>query len=384
MREQTGDLQSHRATSRGRGLGGEGLAHRLEAVPDVVQPEDPRHDRAPARPGRKLVEDLAEGRRKLSDAVERVRVRGRRERAPKRYGLATEPGRRRSSEGAAGGVQSVDHARAILSVAERFRGGDRKAHARLRVRLPRGERARSALAPREDAREVRVEVEVPAERAEVRRARERAAARRRREQHAAADREAERADPVTARLRQRGQAREGRVDDVGRAPLEVAFFDERELGKHHEVAGAGERVREAARLGVIVSDRRGAVHEHDRGVPLAPPGSPPGHPHVDAREALARVAHARRRRQQRGDVVAVERARVDIEDDDRARAGGTDDRPPEDRERDEKTGDEDALRHATTIRPARCPPGARPCRPPACDDGCGPRAPARARRSGSR
>src|SRR5437867_12972658 len=94
MGEEAGDLQSHRATSCGRGFGGEGLAHRLEAVADVVQPEDPRNDRGPARPRREIVEDLAEGRRKLSDAVERVRVRGRRERAPKRYGLATEPGRR--------------------------------------------------------------------------------------------------------------------------------------------------------------------------------------------------------------------------------------------------------------------------------------------------
>src|SRR5207244_12938789 len=121
------------------------------------------------------------------------------------------------------------------------------------------------------------EMEVPAERAEVRRARERSAVRRRREQHAAADREAERADPVTARLRERGQAREGRVDDVGRAPLEMAFFDERELGKHDEVAGAGERVREAARLVVIVSERRGAVHENGLLARLALNGATPVH-----------------------------------------------------------------------------------------------------------
>src|SRR5713101_8346834 len=136
----------------------------------------------------------------------------------------------------------------------------------------------------------------------------------------------------------------------------MTLLDERELREHHEIAGTRERLAETPRLGVVVPDRRGAVHEHHRGMPLPPPGPPPGDPHLDVGERLGRIAHSRPRGHEPRGVVPVERAGVDVDDEYRARARRTEERSPKDDACDEEPGHDDAARHATTIRGRRAEP----------------------------
>src|SRR5205807_5399891 len=107
------------------------------------------------------------------------------------------------------------------------------------------------------------------------------------EEHAAADGEAESAYRHPSGVRQREGAPERRVDDLGCSRLELPLLDERELREHDEISGAGEGFRKAHRFGIVVSEGRRSVDQHDPRMAFAPSGPPPGHAHVDPTERLS-------------------------------------------------------------------------------------------------
>src|SRR5439155_22613641 len=137
-------------------------------------------------------------------------------------------------------MEGFDDPRTIGVVAKRFRRRDGKPQADERIRVPRELPAIADLRSRDDAGEVRVEIEVGAQNSDVGGLIERARPRGGREEHAAADGEAESAYRHPSGVRQREGAPERRVDDLGCSRLELPLLDERELREHDEISGAVE------------------------------------------------------------------------------------------------------------------------------------------------
>src|SRR5437762_13093072 len=108
------------------------------------------------------------------EAFESDLVVGRAQESPERRALGSEGFGRLPAQAASGGPKLGGDPLAVAWVGERLGRGDREPYTHLRIGIPWLERSIAPLPQGQDAREIRVEIEVRAERSDVRRARERA------------------------------------------------------------------------------------------------------------------------------------------------------------------------------------------------------------------